>query len=129
MESILTSIKKMLGIEEIYEHFDPEIIVYINSVFMNLNQLGVGPETGFSIIDKIQTWTDYFGVDAYLEAVKSYIYMKVRLIFDPPSNAFVLEAMERQITEIEWRINVEVENRLAALAEVLVLEEGIIYNE
>lgn len=125
MESILTSIKKMLGIEAIEEHFDPEIIVYINSVFMTLHQIGVGPETGFSIVDNVKTWTEYLGESANLEAVKSYMYLKVRLIFDPPSSAFVLDAMERQASEIEWRLNVQMEllaTQAVALATVLAAE-------
>jgi len=109
MESILTSIKKLLGPEEDYTHFDGDIIIYINSVLMALNQIGVGPEAGFVITSKTETWVDYLGEDANLEAVKTYVYMKVRLIFDPPSSAFVLEAIERTIKETEWRILVRVE--------------------
>lgn len=104
-DSILTSIKKLLGIEEEYEHFDQDIMMHINSTFMILNDLSVGPETGFSVQDKTKTWTDYLGSDKRLEGVKTYIYLKVKLIFDPPSNSFVVEAMNRQITELEWRLN------------------------
>lgn len=106
--SILTSIKKLLGIEEEYEHFDVDIIMHINSVFMILNDLGVGPAEGFSIQDKTKTWTNYLGADLKLEAVKTYVYLKVRLIFDPPLNAFVVESMNKQITEFEWRLNARV---------------------
>jgi hypothetical protein len=109
MDSILTSIKKLLGIEEDYTQFDPDIIIYINSTFMSLNQIGVGPETGFTISDKIKKWSDYLGENTNLEAVKSYIYLKTRLIFDPPTSSFVLEAIERQITELEWRLMVQTE--------------------
>ena len=109
MDSILTSIKKLLGIEEEYTQFDADIIIYINSVLMFLNQLGVGPTTGFSITDKSKTWKEYFGTQTNLEAVKSYIYLKVRLLFDPPSSSAVIEAIERQRAELEWRILHQVE--------------------
>ena len=109
MDSILTSIKKMIGLTEEYTQFDGDIIVHINSVFMALHQLGVGPTTGFTISDKSKTWTDYLGVGTNIEAVKSYIYLKVRLIFDPPSSSAVIEAIERQRAELEWRILNQVE--------------------
>lgn len=109
MESILTSIKKLLGIEEDYTHFDQDIIININSALMTLNQLGIGPPQGFSIQNKIKTWADYLGPSIDFEGVKSYIYLKVRLAFDPPSTSFVLDAMERQIKELEWRLNVQAE--------------------
>jgi hypothetical protein len=76
---------------------------------MSLTQLGVGPDTGFLITDATQTWVDFLGDRKDLEAVKTFIYLKVRLLFDPPSSAFVLEAMERQIREIEWRLNIQAE--------------------
>ena len=109
INSILTSIKKPLGVEEADENFDVDIMMHINSVFMILNGLGVGPEAGFSIQDKTKTWTDYLGTDITLEGVKTYIYMKVKLIFDPPSNSFVVEAMNRQIAEFEWLLNIRAE--------------------
>lgn len=109
MDSILTSVKKMLGIEDEYTHFDPDIILHVNSVMMTLAQLGVGPEAGFFIADKTKTWVDFLGDRKDLEAVKTYIYLKVRLLFDPPTSAFVLGATERQITELEWRLNVQVD--------------------
>ena len=109
MDSILTSIKKVLGIEAEYTQFDPDIIININSAFMALNQLGVGPEGGFSIQDDTETWADYLGEATNLNGVQLYMYLKVRLGFDPPSTAFVLEAMERQIKELEFRLNIEAE--------------------
>ena len=108
-ESILTSIKKILGITEDYEHFDADIIMHINSVFMILKQLGVGPTEGFSINDKTATW-DEFVSDKQMEAVKSYVGMKVRLLFDPPLNSAVMECMNRMINELEWRLNAEAES-------------------
>lgn len=109
MESILTSIKKLLGITEDYEHFDADIIMHINSVFMILNQLGVGPEKGFSISDETATWNDYLPDATNLEAVKSYIHLKVKLLFDPPLSSSVMESMQHIISELEWRLNVQAE--------------------
>lgn len=110
MESILTSIKKLLGITEEYDHFDSDIIMHINSVFMILHQLGVGPENGFSITDKFATWTDYLPADSKnFEAVKSYMHLKVKLLFDPPLSSTVMECMKQMASELEWRLNVEAE--------------------
>lgn len=109
MESILTSIKKLLGITEDYEHFDADIIMHINSVFMILNQLGVGPKDGFSISDETATWNDYLPDGTNLEAVKSYIHLKVKLLFDPPLSSSVMESMQHIISELEWRLNVQAE--------------------
>ena len=107
MESILTSVKKMLGIVEEYEHFDADLIMHINSVLSILTQLGVGPSEGFSITDKNDTWDEFLPSDSKnLESVKSYVYMKVKLIFDPPLTSSVIEAMNRSISELEWRISV-----------------------
>lgn len=106
MESILTSIKKLLGISEDYEHFDADIIMHINTAFMILTQLGVGPSDGFRIEDDSTTWNEFISEDnKNLEAVKSYIYMKVKLLFDPPLSSIVLESMNRMISELEWRLN------------------------
>lgn len=111
MDSILTSIKKLLGISEDYEHFDADITMHINSVLMILTQLGVGPEEGFSIRDKAATWTDFLGEDtALLEGVRSYVYMKVRLMFDPPTSSAAIESITRLANEFEWRLNVGGEN-------------------
>lgn len=104
---ILTSVKKLLGIAEEYKHFDEDIIVHINSVFMMLTQLGVGPSEGFSINDESAVWTDFIGEDnKNFQSVKTYVYMKVKLIFDPPLSSAVLESMNRTISELEWRLNV-----------------------
>lgn len=106
MESILTSVKKMLGISEEYEHFDPDLIMHINSVFTILNQLGAGPAKGFMITDKNAVWSDFISNEAMLQIVKSYMYLKVKLLFDPPLGSAVIESMNRQISEFEWRIEV-----------------------
>lgn len=108
-ESILTSIKKLLGIEEDYIHFDTDILICINSVFTILTQLGVGPAEGFSISDKDAVWNDY-GIDMrHLNLVKHYVYKKVKLMFDPPLTGSVMEAMKEAIKEDEWRLNAAVE--------------------
>lgn len=109
MESILTSIKKMLGIAEEYDPFDPDIIMHINSAIMNLTQIGVGPSEGFFIEDERTTWGDFVQDATHLQAIKSYIYLKVKLLFDPPTNSTVLEAHQKLITEYEWRLNHAVE--------------------
>ena len=109
MESILTSIKKLLGIDEEYTQFDSDIIMHINSVFLNLTQLGVGPSEGFQIEDDSDTWEDFIGDSNHLQAVKSYVYLKVKLLFDPPLSSSVIESMNRMIAELEWRLNVAVE--------------------
>lgn len=105
MDSILTSIKKLLGIVEEYTHFDDDLIMHINSVFSTLSQIGVGPVEGFAISNSYTTW-DAFTTDKFiLGAVKPYVYLKVKLVFDPPTNSSVLSSMERQISELEWRLN------------------------
>lgn len=109
MESILTSIKKLLGIAEEYDHFDPDIIMHINTVFVILTQLGVGPSGGFRIEGEDAEWSDYLADNMLLENVKSYMAMKVRLMFDPPQSSAVMESMNRIISELEWRISVTVD--------------------
>ncbi len=112
MESILTSIKKMLGIAEEYKQFDADIIMHINSVFTTLRQLGVGPSEGFYIENETVEWMDFIQDLTKLQAVKSYVYLKVRLLFDPASlGAATLAAYERQIQEFEWRLNLEAESK------------------
>lgn len=109
MDSILTSIKKMLGITEEYEHFDTDLIMHINSVFMILKQIGVGPKEGFAIKSKEETWKEFIPDEDKIELVKSYMYLKCKLIFDPPLGSTVMECMNRQIQEFEWRLNCEVD--------------------
>lgn len=108
MDSILLSVKKMLGIEPDYKVFDQEIIMHINSVLMILEQLGVGQNAPFYISGEDETWGAFLSDDIhFLELVKSYIYLKVRLIFDPPTTGVLHEAMERQVKEFEWRLLVQ----------------------
>ena len=109
MDSILTSIKKLLGIDEEYTQFDNDIIMHINTVFLNLTQLGVGPEEGFLIEDDAATWDDFIGDSNQLQAVKTYVYLKVKLLFDPPLSSSVIESIKRIISELEWRLNVAVD--------------------
>lgn len=109
-ESILISIKKLLGIAEEYEHFDADIIMHINSVFSILNQLGVGSPNGFSIKNKEAEWHDFIGEDSTIEMVKSYIHMKVKLLFDPSLSSAVIESTNQLIKELEWRLNVAVDS-------------------
>ena len=107
--SILTSIKKMLGVAEDYTEFDEDIITHINSVFLNLTQLGVGPEEGFMIEDDTAAWEDFIVDSIKLQAVKTYMYLKVKLLFDPPLSSSVTESFTRMIAELEWRLNVAVD--------------------
>ena len=112
MENILNSIKAALGITEDYTHFDQQILMHINSVFMILNQLGVGPVKGF-VADQDSEWSSFFkDRDLQQELVKSYMYLKVRLLFDPPTNSFVVDSMQRQVNEYEWRLNVLVDPKV-----------------
>lgn len=106
MESILTSIKKLIGYEKEVTSFDDDIIMHINSVLADLTQIGVGPSEGFSISDANITWKDYIDDDPTIANVKQYIYLKVKLVFDPPTNSSVLAAMERTADKLEWRLNV-----------------------
>lgn len=110
MNSILTTIKKMLGIDDpSYTEFDNELIIYINSAFAKLTQIGVGPKQGFVITSEQNTWDEYVVDIVQRELVKTYIYQNVRLVFDPPSNSFLLKAIEDQIAELTWRLNVQVD--------------------
>lgn len=122
MDSIFESIKKMLGLEKEYTAFDPELIIFINMAFSTLTQLGVGPSEGYSITGYDEVWTDYLSNDdplsKQLEMVKTYIYMKVRLAFDPPAGS-VLEAFNKQIAELEWRINVVVDPGNVTIEEIV----------
>lgn len=110
-DSILVSTKKILGLDASYTAFDVDIIMHINSVFGTLNQLGIGPVNGFMIEDDTALWSTFIGSDLNLNAVKTYVYLRVRLLFDPPATSFHITAMENQIKELEWRLNVYRETR------------------
>lgn len=109
-ESILATIKKLLGLEADYTPFDQDIIVLINGSFMTLHQLGIGPSDGFSIRDYSSKWSDFVTNQVNLHGVQEYVYMKVRMVFDPPGNSFVMEALKQQCQELEWRMNVQAES-------------------
>lgn len=109
-DSILNTIKKMLGIEPDYTAFDTDISVHINTALMILNQLGIGRSEGVVVDGPETSWDALFLGRTDLAMVKSYIYHRVRLTFDPPQNSFVTAAIEKQITEFEWRVNVQAES-------------------
>lgn len=110
-ESILESTKKVLGIDNDYKTFDQDIIMHINSVFATLHQIGVGPVDGFAIENDGPEWKDFIGLDKTINSVKTYVYLKVRLLFDPPTTSFAIAAMEKQATEFEWRLQVATDPR------------------
>nr|DAF90679.1 MAG TPA: hypothetical protein [Siphoviridae sp. ctDS752] len=112
MGSILTSIKLLLGITEDYEAFDQQIIAHINSVFMILTQLGVGPPDGFMITSKVDTWNEFISDEKKMQLVKSYMHLKVKMLFDPPSSSAVIDSTNRMINEFEWRLNSQAESKL-----------------
>lgn len=109
--SILNTIKILVGIEPDDTAFDTNIIVLINSAIMTLRQLGIGPPKGFVVTDSTLQWSDYMPDDNIYESVKEYIHLKVAIIFDPPTSSYVLEEMKRQISELEWRLKTEKENQ------------------
>ena len=114
MESILTSIKKMLGPTSEYDYFDPDIIMHINTVLMSLTQIGVGPSEGFVVEDETTTWNDFIPDEkpVRVEWVKSYIALKVRLLFDLPQNSTHIQAIKDQISELEFRLNLAAESEV-----------------
>lgn len=104
--SILNTTKKILGISEDYTVFDLDIITHINTAFSTLTQLGVGPVEGFMIEDASAEWTDFIADDLQYNSVKSYVFLRVRQLFDPPSTSYLIAAYDKQIQELEWRLNV-----------------------
>ncbi len=106
-DSILNSTKKILGLNDDYTAFDADVLMHINSILATLNQLGIGPENGFAIEDAVSTWDDFLGEDPRLNSVKTYVYLRVRLLFDPPATSYVITSMNEQIHELEWRLNVQ----------------------
>lgn len=105
-DSILLNVKKILGIAPEYKVFDEDIITHINSVFSTLHQLGLGPVTGFAIFGEEETWDLFLDNDPRYYAVKSYMYLRVRLLFDPPTTSYLINSMDEQRKELEWRLNV-----------------------
>lgn len=108
--SILKSVKKVLGLDADYTAFDLDIMMHINSVFTILQQLGIGPDTGFAIEDDTATWDTFLGGNPLLNSVRSYVCLRVRMIFDPPQTSFHIDAIKQQIQELEWRLNVQRES-------------------
>lgn len=111
-DSILTSVKKVLGIEEEYTAFDLDVTMHINSAFGTLHQLGVGPTEPFFLDEaepKSTEWTEFIENNRAIQSVKTYVYLSVKMLFDPPETSFVLTAMENQKKELEWRLNVVME--------------------
>lgn len=107
--SILNSIKKLLGIDAENTDFDTDVMIHINTALMTLNQLGVGPPNGFMIDDALDSWTDFVNDTTRIESIKTYVYLKVKLVFDPPTSSAVIDSYKETIRELEWRINVEAE--------------------
>ena len=103
--SILKGVKKILGIDDSYTAFDFDILIHINSAFSTLNQIGIGPENGYAIEDDTAMWTSFIGTDPLLSSVKTYVYLKVRVVFDPPQTSYLVDALGSQIKELEWRLN------------------------
>ena len=106
MDSILDSIKKLLGIQPEYRAFDEDLIIHINTVFAILNQIGIGPREGFFIVDESTNWDEYMS-DINQASVRTYVYLKVRLLFDPPGSGILVDSINRMISELEWRLYLE----------------------
>ena len=124
-QSILKSTKKILGIADDYTVFDLDVITHINTAFSTLTQLGVGPSAGFTIEDDTSVWADFIGDDPQYHAVKSYVFLKVKSLFDPPQTSYLINAMNEQIRELEWRLNVRREG--AAWVPGAIPLSGVIY--
>lgn len=124
--SILNSTKKVLGLPEDYTAFDTDVIMHINTVFLTLSQLGVISDAGFSINDAEPVWDDLLGTNKGLNAVQSYTFMRLRMIFDPPATSFHIAALERQIAELEFRLNVLVDTRPIPLGDLRYNTEVIL---
>lgn len=108
-DSILMTIRKLVCGDPYADHFDTDLLVHINACFSILNQLGVGPENGFVVTDETQSWSSYVSDNRILNMVKTYVTLKVKKIFDPPLTSSVLEAMDKEISQLEWRLNVAVD--------------------
>jgi len=103
-ESILTSVKKTLGLDEAYTAFDPDIVLFINTVLADLNQIGIGPSQGFVITGAEETWEEFIGLDLTHTNVQTYVSLRVRLLFDPPESSYAITSFKEQINQLEWRI-------------------------
>lgn len=113
-DSILTSTKKILGVDEAYTAFDVDIITHINTVFSTLAQIGIGPAAGYMILDAEPTWDDFLLGDERLNSVKTYMYLRVRMMFDPPTSSYLINALNEQVKELEWRLSTLRETELVS---------------
>jgi hypothetical protein len=128
--SILTDVKKALNIADADTSFDIDVTMHINSAFSTLTQVGIGPASGFAIVDKTTTWDSFIGTDPRKAPVKTYIYLSVRLIFDPPTTSFVIESYRETMKEILFRLNLDFENDtweppVSNCSSILVLDGGV----
>jgi hypothetical protein len=103
--SILDDVKKILGLSSDYTAFDVDVILHINSVLATVTQLGIGPTAGMTVLDATTQWSELLGADNQLNSAKTYVALRVRLLFDPPTSSYAIKAMEDQIREFEWRIS------------------------
>ena len=118
-QSVLNSTKKNLGVAPEYQAFDLDIITYINAALSTLEQLGVGPVGGFSIQDETAEWGDLLGGDPRLNNVPTYVFLRAKLLFDPPATSFHLTAIEKQIEQMEWRLSVLTDpDRIVTVADI-----------
>jgi len=124
-DSILNTTKKILGIEADYTAFDEDIMMHINSVFATLNQMGIGPDDGFWIDDASATWDSFTMGDRKLNSVKTYVYLRVRLLFDPPTTSYLIGALKEQVAEFEWRLNVKREGESWTNPNPVVVDEPL----
>lgn len=115
MDSIFNSVKQVLNLDPTHTAFDVDILMGINSIFGVLHQLGIGPDDGFYIEDDAAVWSDFLGDDVLVNHAKTYVCLRVKMLFDPPTTSYLITAMEKQITELEWRLNVYREGKLHPL--------------
>lgn len=123
IQSILESTKKNVGIDAGYTAFDPDILMHINTALSTLTQLGIGPLEGLYVEDASVKWDDFFGGDPRLAAVRSYVTLRVRLLFDPPATSFAIDAIKEQIKEMEWRLEVA---RTPTIPELPITEPDVV---
>lgn len=124
-DSILNNIKKILGLDESYTVFDVDVLIHINSVFSTLGDLGIGPAEGFAIDDATATWDDFLAGDKRKNSVKTYIYLRVKMLFDPPATSYLITAMKEECQQLEWRLNAQREEEQWTDPNPLPLVEGL----
>ena len=123
-DSILDLTKKSLGLDAEYDVFDMDLVMFINDAFSTLHQIGLGKSDGFFIVDSTQTWAEFLGGRNDLNMAKTYVYMKVRMLFDPPPTSYLVTAYEKSIKEAEWRINVAVETIIASYGDIHIIKDN-----